>query len=163
MRFLYLVYTFTNSPFVVRKSQFWLPVGTVSFYLFIFYFIFIYLFLLFLLYNIVLVLSYFNMYPPQVYTCSLDLPFVIIIIHNGLPQRILPFCLTVKLYCSIDQLCPTVCDPTDCSMSGFPVLCQLPELAQTHVHWVIDAIQPSCPLSSLFPPAINLSHHQGLF
>ena len=39
----------------------------------------------------------------------------------------------------------------------------LPELVQTHVHWVGDAIQPSHPLSSLSPPAFNLSQHQGLF
>ena len=43
----------------------------------------------------------------------------------------------------------------------FPVHHQLPELAQTHVHWVHDAIQPSHPLSSP-PPAFNLSHQQGL-
>ena len=51
----------------------------------------------------------------------------------------------------------------DCSMSGFPVLHHLPELAQTHVHWVGDAIQPSCPLSPPSPPAFNLSQYQGLF
>ena len=51
----------------------------------------------------------------------------------------------------------------DCSMPGLPVRHQLPELAQTHVHRVSDAIQPSRPLSSLSPPAFNLSHHQGLF
>ena len=39
----------------------------------------------------------------------------------------------------------------------------LPELAQTHVHWVGDATQPSHPLLSPSPPAFNLSHHQGLF
>ena len=50
-----------------------------------------------------------------------------------------------------------------CSTSGFPVYHQLPELAQTHVHWVSDAIQPSPPLSSPSPPAFNLSQHQGLF
>ena len=50
--------------------------------------------------------------------------------------------------CSVAQLCPTLCDPMDCSMPGFPVPHHLPELAQTHVHWVGDAIQPSCPLSS---------------
>ena len=50
-----------------------------------------------------------------------------------------------------------------CSMSGFPVLHQLPELAQTHVHQVGDAIQPSRPLSSPSLPAFNLSQHQGLF
>ena len=51
----------------------------------------------------------------------------------------------------------------ECSTPGFPVHHQLPELAQTHVHWVSDAIQPSHPL--LFPsaPAFNLSQHQGLF
>ena len=51
----------------------------------------------------------------------------------------------------------------DCTMPGFPVHHQLPELAQTRVHWVSDAIQPSHPLSSPFPPALNLFQHQGLF
>ena len=51
----------------------------------------------------------------------------------------------------------------DCSIPGLPVHCQLPEFTQTHVHWVGDAIQPSHPLSSPFPPALNLSQHQGLF
>ena len=59
--------------------------------------------------------------------------------------------------------CPTLCDPMDCSMPGFPVHHQLLELAQTHVHWVNDAIQPSHPLSSPSLPAFNLSQHQGLF
>ena len=49
------------------------------------------------------------------------------------------------------------------SMPGFPVHHQHPELAQTHVHWAGDAIQPSHPLSSPSPPAFNLSRHQGLF
>ena len=57
----------------------------------------------------------------------------------------------------------TLCDPMDCSMPGLPVHCQLPEFTQTHVHWVGDAIQPSHPLSPLFPPAFNLSQHHGLF
>ena len=48
------------------------------------------------------------------------------------------------------------------STSGFPVLHHLPELAQTYVHWVSDAIQPSCPLSFPSPPAFILSQHQGL-
>ena len=51
----------------------------------------------------------------------------------------------------------------DCSTPGFPVYHQLLELAQTHVHRVGDAIQPSHPLLSPFPPAFNLSQHQGLF
>ena len=50
----------------------------------------------------------------------------------------------------------------DCSTPGFPVLLHLPELVQTHVHWVGDAIQPCCTLSSP-SPALNLSQHQGLF
>ena len=54
-------------------------------------------------------------------------------------------------------------DPMDCSTPGFPVLHHLLELAQTHVRGVNDAIQPSHPLSSPFPPALNLSQHQGLF
>ena len=52
---------------------------------------------------------------------------------------------------------------TACSMPGFPVLHQILELAQTHTHWVSDAIQPSQALSSPSPPASNLSQHQGLF
>ena len=51
----------------------------------------------------------------------------------------------------------------DCSTPGFPVHHHLLELTQTHVHQVIDAIQPSRPLSSPSPPAFNLSQHQGLF
>ena len=50
-----------------------------------------------------------------------------------------------------------LCNPVDCSTLGFPVLHYLPELAQIHVHWVGNAIQPSCPLSSR-SPAFNLSH-----
>ena len=64
---------------------------------------------------------------------------------------------------SVAQLCLTLCDPMDCSMPGFPVLHQLPELAQTHVHWVGNAIQPSHPLLSPSSPAFNFSQHQGLF
>ena len=63
---------------------------------------------------------------------------------------------------SVAQSCLTLCDPMDCSMPGFPVYHQLVKLAQTHVHWVGDAIQPSHPLSSLSPPSFNLSQHQGL-
>ena len=54
-------------------------------------------------------------------------------------------------------------DPMDCSMPGFPVHYQLLGLTQTHVHRVGDAIQPSHPLSSTFPPVFNLSQHQDLF
>ena len=51
----------------------------------------------------------------------------------------------------------TLWDPTDCSMPCFPVHHQLPELAQTHVLWVNDAIKPSHPLLSPSPPALNPS------
>ena len=51
----------------------------------------------------------------------------------------------------------------DCSTPGFPVLHHLPELVQTHIHWVSDAIQPSRPLSSPSHPVFNLSKKQGLF
>ena len=55
-----------------------------------------------------------------------------------------------------------LCDPMDCSMLGFPVHHQLPEPTQTHVHWVGDAIQACHLLLSPYPPAFNLSQHQGL-
>ena len=61
------------------------------------------------------------------------------------------------------QSCPTLCNPMDRSTPGFPVHHQLPKSTQTHVHWVGDAIQPSHPLSSPSPPALDLSQHQGLF
>ena len=63
---------------------------------------------------------------------------------------------------SVSQSCPTVWDPMDCSIPGFPVFYQLPELAQTHVHRVSDTTEPSHPLSSPSPSTFNLSQHQGL-
>ena len=66
-------------------------------------------------------------------------------------------------FSSVVQSCPTLCTPMDCSVPGFPVHHQLLKLAQTHVHRVGDAIQPSHPLSSPSPPTFNLSQHQGLF
>ena len=71
--------------------------------------------------------------------------------------------LACKTCCSVTQSHPTLCDPVDCSTPGLPVLHQLLEFAQTHVHRVGDAIQPSHPLSSPSPPAFNQSQHQGLF
>ena len=62
-------------------------------------------------------------------------------------------------FSSAAQSCPTLCDPMDCSRPGLPVHHQLPEFAQTHVHRVSDAIQPSHPLSSPSPPAPNPSQH----
>ena len=66
-------------------------------------------------------------------------------------------------FSSFAQSCPTLRNPMDLSTPGLPVHHQLPEFTQTHVHRVGDAIQPSHPLSSLSPPAINFSQHQGLF
>ena len=57
----------------------------------------------------------------------------------------------------------TLWGPSDCSTPALPVLHCLPEFAQTHVHWVSDAIQPSHPLPPASPAALNLSQHQGLF
>ena len=75
------------------------------------------------------------------------------------PSYFMGFCCC----CSVTQLCPSLCDSTECSTPGFPVLHYFLELAQTHVHWIADAIQPSHLLS---PPsffALNLPQHQGLF
>ena len=77
--------------------------------------------------------------------------------------RTCPASFFPSIVSSVTQLCPTLCDPTDCSMPGFPVHHQLPELAQTHVHRVSDAIQPAHLLLSPSPPAFNLSQHQGIF
>ena len=71
--------------------------------------------------------------------------------------------LMMLWFSSVTQSCPTLCDPMDCSMPGFPVHYQLLKLAQAHVHRVSDATQPSHPLSSPSPPAFNLSQHQDLF
>ena len=65
--------------------------------------------------------------------------------------------------CSVIQLCLTLCDSMNCSTPGFLVVCYLPQLAKTHIHWVSDAIQPSQPLLSPSPLAFNLSLHQSLF
>ena len=66
-------------------------------------------------------------------------------------------------FSSVAQSFPALCNPMDCSTPGFSVHHQLPELAQTHVHRVGDAIQPFYPLLSPSPPAFSLSQHPGLF
>ena len=60
-------------------------------------------------------------------------------------------------FSSVAQSCPTLGNPMDCSTPGLPLHHQLPNLTQTHVHQVGDAIQPSHPLSSPSPPAFILS------
>ena len=64
-------------------------------------------------------------------------------------------------FSSAAQSCPTLCNPMDCSIPGFPVHHQLPE--PINVHHISDAIQPSHPLSSPSLTTFNLSQHQGLF
>ena len=64
---------------------------------------------------------------------------------------------------SVAKSCSTLCDPMDSSKPSCSVLHYVPEFAQTHVHWVSDAIQLSHPLLPPSPPALNLSQHQGLF
>ena len=66
-------------------------------------------------------------------------------------------------FSSVAQSRPTLCNPMNRSTPGLPVYYQLPESTQTHVHWVGNAIQPSHPLLSTSPPALNFSQHQGLF
>ena len=80
-------------------------------------------------------------------------------------------CLTPFLYqlkfnlqfSSVAQSCPTLCDPMSRSMPGLPVHHQPPEFTQTHIYRVGDAIQPSHPLLSPSPSALNLFQHQGHF
>ena len=83
----------------------------------------------------------------------------------GIIQRCCPWIpVTSETFacCSVTQSCSTLCGPVDCSTPGSPVLHHLPKIAQTHVRWVSDAIQPSRPHHPL-SPAFNLSQHEGLF
>ena len=75
-----------------------------------------------------------------------------------------PICyMTLACCCLVSKSRPAFCSPMDCNIPGLPVLHSVPEFAQTHVHWVSDAIQTSHALSPPSPPALNLSQHQGLF
>ena len=69
----------------------------------------------------------------------------------------------VHQFSSVAQSCPTLSDLMNHSTPDLPVPHQLSESTQTHVHCVGDAIQPSQPLLSTSPPALNLSQNQGLF
>ena len=66
-------------------------------------------------------------------------------------------------FSSVSQSCPTICDPMNHSTPVLPVHHHLPEFTQIHIHRVRDAIQPSHPLLSPSPPALNPSQHQSLF
>ena len=87
--------------------------------------------------------------------------------HLSISQKDLNFNFPLKknscCFCSVTKWCPTLRDPMDCSMRGFPVLHYPPDFAQVHVHWVGDAIQLSHPLPLSSPFAFNLSQYQGLF
>ena len=70
-------------------------------------------------------------------------------------------CTSAHQFSSVAQSCPTLCSPMNHSMPGLRIHHQLPESTQTHVHLVGDGIQPSHPLSSPSPPALNLSQNQS--
>ena len=82
-----------------------------------------------------------------------------VILQKNCPLIYIP----VQSVRSVTQSCLTLCDSMNHSTPGLSVHHQLPEFTQLHVHRVSDAIQPSHPLSSPSPPALNLSQHQGLF
>ena len=90
------------------------------------------------------------------YQLKYTVDFIVIFFNFG-------YCTFQISVSSVAQSCPTLCDHMDRSTPGLPVHHQLPELAQTHIHRVGDAIQPSHPLSSPSPPTFNLSKHQVLF
>ena len=79
-------------------------------------------------------------------------------------KSVLYFILLPILLFFSHSVCPTLCNPMVCSTPGFPVLHHLEELAQTHVHWIGDAIQPSHPLSSpsIFPTFKVISNDLAL-
>ena len=84
------------------------------------------------------------------------------------PKHILNYFQFFCCCCLDAQLCLTLCDPVDCSMPGFPVFDHLPELAQPHVHWASDAMQPShgllpfLLLPSIFPSIRVFSNESAL-
>ena len=83
-----------------------------------------------------------------------------------LASYFIPIIMSHNPFSSVQFICSvmsTLCYPINHSTAGLPVLHELPESTQTHVHWVGDVIQPSHPLLCPSPPALNLSQHQGLF
>ena len=117
------------------------------------------LFLVLEMLNILGLLSFWNsiyMFQLSISTCFLCSTFSILF------SPFASVCVYFK-FSSGAQLCPTLCDPMNCSTSSLPVHHQLPEFTQTHMHRVGNAIQQSHPLSSPSPPAPNPSQHQSLF
>ena len=85
------------------------------------------------------------------------------LLFNTLSRFVIAFLPRSSSVSLVAQSSPTLCEQMDCSMTGFPVHHQLLTLAQTHVYWVDDAIQPSYSLLSPSSPAFYLVQHQGLF
>ena len=75
----------------------------------------------------------------------------------------LQHCVSIWCCCLVAQSCLTLCNTMNCNTPGFPVLHYPPEVAQTHVRWVSDAIQPSHPLLSPSPFDFSLTQHHGCF
>ena len=100
-----------------------------------------------------------SMVPAQVMS---SLTVVIVINVKALPMLLSNIAICCCFCFLVTQSFLTLCDPRDCSTPGFPVLHCLSELAQIHVHWVGDVIQPSHLLSPPSPPAFSISQHQGL-
>ena len=82
---------------------------------------------------------------------------------KNMEQSILQLHCASVHFSAVAQSCPTLRNPMNHSTPGLPVHHQLPEFTQTQVHRVGDAIQPSHPLSSHYPPAPNPSQHHSLF
>ena len=99
----------------------------------------------------------FQLFPWLLYTHMYPYSYIYIKLFS-----ILIFIFPVQ-FSSVTQSCLILCDPMVCSMPCFTVHHQLPELAQTCLHWVSDAIHPSHPLSSPSSPAFNLPQHQDFF
>ena len=83
--------------------------------------------------------------------------------HGYTEDKDLSYWCKCCCYCSVAQLCPTLCDPVDYSMPGLPIPHHLPEFAQVHVYCISDAVQPSHPLIPSSPSALSLSQRQELF
>ena len=95
------------------------------------------------------------------YKTAANPPVITMAIIKNVPVGLKSFIRNI--FSSVTRSCLTLRDSMDCSMPGFPVHHQFSELAQSHIHWVSDAIQPSHSLLSPSPPALNLSQHQGFF
>ena len=122
------------------------------------------------------VLIAWNAHPPDLNTVDFSSSFTSQFSHHlcNYPLILLISFITPVTPCilsvqfnSVAQLCPTLCDPMDCSTPGFPVHHQFPELTQTYVHWVSDAIQPShlsplLLLPSIFPSIRVFSNESAL-